>query len=100
MPLFAFVGRVTSQKGVHLILDVAEEIIKKYQYRVQFLVGGPANRAEPYSADCADKMMRLRNMYPNCFWAEPDRFFTDGAVVNRGADFGLMPSMFEPGGIV
>jgi starch synthase len=38
--------------------------------------------------------------YPNCFWSEPDKFFYDGPVVNRGADFGLMPSMFEPGGIV
>merc|ERR1712127_63744 len=27
-------------------------------------------------------------------------FFTDGSLVNRGADFGLMPSVFEPGGIV
>jgi len=26
-PLFAFVGRITSQKGVHLILDAAEQII-------------------------------------------------------------------------
>ena len=34
VPVFAFVGRVTDQKGVHLILDVAEEIIKKYNYKV------------------------------------------------------------------
>jgi len=27
IPLFAFVGRVTAQKGVHLILDIAEHII-------------------------------------------------------------------------
>lgn len=27
VPLFAFVGRVTLQKGVHLILDSAEHII-------------------------------------------------------------------------
>lgn len=29
VPLFAFVGRVTSQKGVHLILDTAESIIER-----------------------------------------------------------------------
>lgn len=28
--LFAFVGRITSQKGVHLILDVAEHVISLY----------------------------------------------------------------------
>lgn len=55
---------------------------------------------EPYSAGCAHKMWNLRNKYPNCFWAAPEEFFTDGSLVNRGADFGLMPSVFEPGGIV
>lgn len=45
-------------------------------------------------------MWHLRNAYPNCFWAAPDEFFYDGSLVNRGADFGLMPSLFEPGGIV
>jgi len=34
VPLFAFVGRVTSQKGVHLILDVAEHIFKRFDYKV------------------------------------------------------------------
>lgn len=45
-------------------------------------------------------MWHLRNKYPHCFWAAPEEFFTDGSLVNRGADFGLMPSAFEPGGIV
>ena len=34
VPLFAFVGRITQQKGVHLILDVAEYIIPYYNYKV------------------------------------------------------------------
>ena len=34
IPLFAFVGRVTAQKGVHLILDIAEHIIQKFNYKV------------------------------------------------------------------
>ena len=55
---------------------------------------------EPYAAGCAHKMWNLRNKYPHCFWAAPEEFFTDGSLVNRGADFGLMPSVFEPGGIV
>lgn len=29
IPLFAFVGRVTAQKGVHLILDCAEGLIER-----------------------------------------------------------------------
>ena len=45
-------------------------------------------------------MWNLKNKYPSCFWADPQQFFTDGSLVNRGTDFGLMPSIFEPGGIV
>ena len=56
VPLFAFVGRITQQKGVHLILDVAEAIIPQYNYKVQFLVGGPGNMNDPYSAQCANRM--------------------------------------------
>jgi len=59
-----------------------------------------ANIKEPYSADCARKMNYLKSKYPNCIWADPNYFFTDGSVVNRGSDYGLMPSIFEPGGIV
>lgn len=55
---------------------------------------------DPYSRQCAEKIDHLKELYPSCFWAAPEEFFTDGALVNRGTDFGLMPSLFEPGGIV
>ena len=100
MPLFGFVGRIVAQKGVMLILDIAEHIIHKFNYKVQFLIAGPANMKDPYAAACAHRLWALKNQYPHCFWAAPEEFFTDGALVNRGADFGLMPSVFEPGGIV
>jgi len=83
-----------------MIVDIAETIIHKLNYKVQFIVGGPANYKDPYGRGCAEKMIHLKNKYPHCFWAAPDEFFTDGSLVNRGTDFGLMPSMFEPGGIV
>jgi len=63
-------------------------------------VGGPGNMNDPYSAQCAHRMWTLKQRYPNCFWAAPEEFFYDGPLVNRGTDFGLMPSLFEPGGIV
>ena len=98
--LFGFVGRITQQKGVHLIIDAAEQLIPRSGMKVQFLVGGPATLTEKYSADCAVRMRMLRNRYPNNFFADPDNFFYDGPLVNLGSDFGLMPSLFEPGGIV
>jgi starch synthase len=45
-------------------------------------------------------MRYLHHKYPQCFWSNPDQFFSDGPVVNIGSDFSMMPSMFEPGGIV
>jgi glycogen synthase len=61
IPVFSFVGRVTTQKGVHLILDIAETIIKKFDGKIQFLVGGPANMKDPYAAACAHKMWNLKS---------------------------------------
>jgi glycogen synthase len=100
MPLFAFVGRITMQKGVHLILQSVEEILRATGGRAMFLVGGMASASDTYGNNCAGRMRELHHRYPDRFWANPDLFFTDGDLVNLGADFCLMPSMFEPGGIV
>ena len=100
--LFAFVGRVVLQKGVHLILECARAMLssRSPDSQVQILVGGPANKKDPYAASCAWKMAALSSEYPKGFWADPDQFFTDGTLVNAGADFALVPSLFEPSGIV
>ena len=100
IPLFAFIGRITSQKGVHLILEGCENLFHRYNFRIQVLVGGMVNWKDPYSKRCGNLMQNLRARFPFCFWADPDAFFVDGPAVNLGADFALMPSMFEPGGIV
>jgi starch synthase len=99
VPLFAFVGRITKQKGIHLICDVAEALFKQGR-NVQFIVGGGINKGEKYSEQQAGRLRALNQQYPEKFWANPGQFFSDGKLVNLGADWGLMPSEFEPGGIV
>jgi glycogen synthase len=99
-PLFGFVGRVTAQKGVHLILSSVEPIIHATGGRAQFIIGGMASLSDTYGQGCASEMYRLHKTFPGNFWADPTAFFTDGVAVNLGCDFCLMPSMFEPGGIV
>ena len=98
--LFGFVGRITFQKGIHLILDIAESLLKRHAGKVQIMLCGMSNPGEAYSVTCAHRMKELTWRFPNNFWADPDAFFVDGPLVNLGADFGLMPSAFEPGGIV
>eukprot|EP00697_Spironema_sp_BW2_P010017 gnl/Spiro4/25087_TR12486_c0_g1_i1.p1 gnl/Spiro4/25087_TR12486_c0_g1~~gnl/Spiro4/25087_TR12486_c0_g1_i1.p1 ORF type:complete len:812 (+),score=206.86 gnl/Spiro4/25087_TR12486_c0_g1_i1:60-2495(+) len=98
--LFAFVGRITAQKGVNLILEIVEELIHKHNGRVQILLAGCVNPGEAYSERCAHWMWNLKMKHPQNFWCDPGWFFTDGPLANLGADFALMPSLFEPGGIV
>lgn len=100
IPLLVFVGRITEQKGVHLICEVAEELIVSRNRNIQIILGGIANESDPYGRYCINKINHLRTYYSDCFWANPHEFFTDGFVCNLAADYGLMPSLFEPCGIV
>lgn len=99
-PLFSFVGRLTKQKGVDLILDVAEDLINKTNQKINILIGGMGYPEDPYYQECLKKINYLREKYPHSLWANPEAFFVDGPAVNLGSDFGLMPSLFEPGGLV
>ena len=96
--LFSYLGRITEQKGIKLILDNAEELIKKYN--LQLLIAGKGNPSEKYSLICMEQMENLHKKYPNNFWCSPREFFEDPILLRYGSDFGLMPSIFEPGGIV
>ena len=100
VPVYSFVGRLTQQKGILLILDSVEELIRRTGGKINILVGGMGNPRDPYVGACFAKIHYLRGKYPYAFWANPTEFFTDGPKINMGSDFGLMPSLFEPGGIV
>ena len=99
--LFVFVGRIVEQKGVHLIIDCFEELNKRYNDKFQFIVGGQAYPDDrSYGLPCSQRMKDLRQRYPKSFWADPTQFFTDGLLCYQAADYTLVPSMFEPSGIV
>ena len=100
VPIYSFIGRITQQKGTLLILDCVEELVKITRGKINILIGGMGDRRDPYVSTCIGKINYLRSKYPYSFWANPDEFFTDGPKINLGSDFGLMPSLFEPGGIV
>lgn len=68
IPLLVFVGRITEQKGVHLICEVAEELIVSCNRNIQIIVGGIANDSDPYGRYCMSKMEYLRTYYGDCFW--------------------------------
>jgi starch synthase len=100
VPIFSFIGRITEQKGVMLILDSVEEMIKATNGKINILLGGTGDISDSYVNQCIKRIGYLKEKYPYSFWAEPNSYFKDGIKINKGSDFGLMPSLFEPGGIV
>ena len=99
-PLLLFLGRVSYQKGVHLLLDCVAPLLQRARGGVQLCVCGLADPSDPYARRCAAQMAALRAAYPAHFWADPARYFEESALASLAADFGLMPSIFEPSGLV
>ena len=100
IPLYSFIGRITKQKGILLILESMEDLIKITKGKINILIGGAGDKKDPYVNTCIQKINYLRKKYPQNFWANPEIFFHEVTTINLGSDFALMPSLFEPGGIV
>jgi starch synthase len=90
VPLFAFVGRLTAQKGIDVFAHALDRILAWDAQWVMLGTGDPD--AEQFFAAAAQ--------------ARPDRFcawlrFDDARAhrIEAGADFFLMPSRFEPCGL-
>lgn len=98
--IFSFVGRITEQKGVDMICSVVEEQITKHDYKVAFIIGGPATKGDPHGDMVTSACEYLLKKFPNNFYANTSAFFYDVPVLCLGSNFCLMPSRFEPGGIV
>lgn len=71
-----------------------EDLINEFNRKINILVGGMIFAKDDYGVQCANAINGLRSKYPSCFWGDPYSFFLDGALINLGCDFGLMPSSF------
>ncbi len=92
IPILAFVGRMEEQKGVDLIVDVMYPLLK--DFNVQFIaVGGGDSRI-------IDRLRGLQETYPDKVGVHLMPDFTLPRLVFAGADIMLIPSRFEPCGIV
>ena len=56
VPIYSFVGRLTQQKGVLLILDAVEEMVRRTNGKINILVGGMGSPSDPYVAQCINKI--------------------------------------------
>ena len=89
-PVFGLVSRLTYQKGIELVLGVAEELLADGA-RVVVLGSGERELEERFEA--------LRTNYPAHFAIYRGYNNQLAHDIYAGSDFFLMPSLFEPCGI-
>jgi len=106
--VYTFVGRITYQKGVAELLRGIELFLTQSRKsmpasvidRVRFLVVGNTNEHEHgYTAECEETAARLTTQFPTNVFCRFGSFYNAEALF-QVSDFGLVPSVFEPCGIV
>ncbi len=90
IPVFAFIGRLVDQKGVALLRDCLETILS---WELQLVVLG---NGDPYYADI---FRSLPNSYPNKAGSYIGFNLDLAHLLESGADFFIMPSLYEPCGL-
>ena len=92
VPIFGYIGRLAPQKGIEIILEVLEHIESLPKCQFIFLGSGAENYYE--------EIKKMTERYPTRVAAFLQRDFVIPRKIFAGADFLLVPSLFEPGGIV
>ena len=92
-PMLAFSGRLTSQKGIDLILEAAPRVFEA-QPDVQLVVLGTGD--EQFRLGFAE----LKQRFPKNLGLHLFSNFELPRKIFAGADLMLIPSSFEPGGII
>lgn len=106
--VFSFVGRLVEQKGIQLLnhpaqhehISVMESILHRFP-DAQFIIAGPAVEGDQVSRNFRNLAYHLRSKFNGRVAAICDFVPHDFAIeVLAGSDFTLMPSRFEPGGLI
>ena len=90
--LFGFVGRLSKQKGLDILLPIIKRVLDGFPAQFIFLGGG--------DSDYKNQLAKLQNKFPNNVSTHLHPDFKLPRKVFAGADAILIPSIFEPGGIV
>lgn len=90
--LLGFVGRLSKQKGLDILIPVVEKFLEEFQAQFVFLGSG--------GGEYKNQLVRLQEKFPDnvSIHLYPD--FKLPRKIFSGADAILIPSIFEPGGIV
>lgn len=90
VPMIGIVSRLTNQKGMDLIINIADKLL---QHNVQLVILGTGDRGYE------DHFRNLQNRYPDK--VSSNIKFDDKLAhkIYAGCDIFLMPSLFEPCGL-
>ena len=92
IPVLAYEGRLDSQKGLDLVFAILWPLLRDFD--IQFVqVGGG-------SGHYVEVLKKLKAVFPEKVGIHPMPNFTLPRLIFSGADMILMPSKFEPCGIV
>ena len=91
VPLLGFIGRLDSQKGIDLVSEIIPDLIEK---NCQLVILGKG------SPDYEKKLLELSKKYPRNISSQIKFDSVLAQQIYAGADIFLMPSRFEPCGLV
>lgn len=92
IPVMGFVGRLDRQKGVDLIMETLYHVMKDFDAQFVQVGGGDGG--------LTDQLHQLKRDFPNKVGIHPYPNFTLPRLLFAGCDMFLLPSRFEPCGIV
>ena len=92
VPILAMSGRLDIQKGLDLVMETIDFVLTEFP--IQFIVLGPGE--DKYR----DFFLELEKKYPHRVGTHLMKNFVLPRKIFAGADMILMPSRYEPGGIV
>lgn len=92
LPLLSFSGRMDRQKGIDLMVESLPKLLQNFDFQLVILGGGDENFRQFFQQLSAD--------YPDRVAVHLRPSFSLPRKIFAGADILLMPSKFEPGGIV
>jgi len=92
IPILAFSGRLDEQKGLELIMETVDFLLSELE--IQFIIlGSGDNKYRKFFED-------LEKRYPEKVGTHLVRDFVLPRKIFAGADIILLPSKYEPGGII
>lgn len=91
-PIVSFVSRLDSQKGIDLIMKIVPKLLEELEFQL-IVLGEGDNRYRDFFKDLKKRFPQKVGIHLRADWTLPRKIFA-------GTDILLLPSKFEPGGIV